>query len=238
MINTFLQTLICTSCQIALVLAHVQAHFRGVHSQAGIHVDVGKLFEACSLFCLVSELPTIGLGPIEEVEGLAVQESLVCSICSALHTVEGKMRRHHSKHHPTLPRPTSWKKVKVQRLNNGAAKSWFQILPQKVYTLAEDERIVEDCRKVVQEMWDMQEDKDKDTDARVVNSWLRSTRWHEYVKPYRTEDLRRLVAAPSPEEFPGLKPAVLELLSLAMEALKQIPELVLERLNTPDPAKT
>jgi hypothetical protein len=220
---------------VSLLQAQVQTHFSGVHADVGIRLDLTKLNDACSSFELAQVLPNTGLGPIEEVQGLRIIGCLLCGSCGALHSVEDQMARHHSQCHPSEPRPRSWEKVSAQRLNNGSAKSYFQIFPRQLFTLSEDEQIIQHYRKLVQEMWD---DNDEETDIRCVNSWLRTTKWHEHVKPYKTEKLRQLVAPLSKEEFPELRPAVLKLLQLAMEAINKLPELVLQRLHTPDPDKT
>jgi len=46
------------------------------------------------------------------------------------------------------------------------------------------------------------------------------------------------VAIPKKDEFPGLKDVVENLFESGLEMIDNCPELVLQRLNTPDPAKT
>jgi len=223
---------------VAVLQAQVAAHIKNIHGGGGIHVDQTKLNQACSAFSLLPEFPTIGLGPIHEVEGLTIAENLVCGICGALSGALDKMQRHHSKNHSSFPRPSEWKTVKVQRLNQGAAKSAFQIIPKNPVVPSKVDQVVQHYRQEVQQIWDSQDREEGEVEDRLLNAWLRSTRWHEHVEPYKTEELRQLVAPLAKEEYPELKAAVFDLLSMSLDVIKKMPELVLQRLNTPDPAKT
>ena len=235
-VNSFVKTLICLPCQVAQTQDQLASHIQSAHQEAHIQLDHTKLAEACSNFDILPELPNIGLGPIEEVQGLKVLNGFVCNICGALSMVEDQMSRHHSKHHSSIPKPAKWQDVKMQRLNHGTSRCYFQIYPQKTFPLAKtDEDIIMHYRQLVQESWDINDDQ---VEARLVNAWLRTTKWHKFVGPYETAELQQLIAPLAKDEYQGLRPAIIELLTTAMDVIKKLPELVLERLNTPDPAKT
>ncbi|EPQ50228.1 hypothetical protein GLOTRDRAFT_134134 [Gloeophyllum trabeum ATCC 11539] len=74
--------------------------------------------------------------------------------------------------------------------------------------------------------------------ARLVSPWLITTKWHEHVAGYHIGTLIQLVATPKKDEFPGLKKLVFNYMSSATGSIKSTAELVLQTLNTPDPAKT
>jgi hypothetical protein len=75
-------------------------------------------------------------------------------------------------------------------------------------------------------------------DARSVSPWLLTTHWHEHVQGYSVEELLKLISLPREEEFPGLRGALLLYLQEAQDLMPQISELVLQRINTSNPAKT
>ena len=62
--------------------------------------------------------------------------------------------------------------------------------------------------------------------------------WHKYVAGHNPMELKVLVAMPKKEEFPGLCDGIKRLFELGMEVMDMCPELVLQRLNMLDPAKT
>jgi hypothetical protein len=78
-------------------------------------------------------------------------------------------------------------------------------------------------------------------DERLVTPWLMTTRWHKYVSSsfWDVESLRRMVAIPKDNDdlIPGLRSAVNRYFQETLDLLESTDELVLQRLNSPDPIK-
>lgn len=81
-------------------------------------------------------------------------------------------------------------------------------------------------------------------DGRLVSPWLLTTRWHEYVAAFDTpaKEIRGRVALPQPdkgdeEDFRTLKDMVEAYFQEAVSLIDSMDELVLQRLNSPDPMK-
>ncbi|KAI6043294.1 hypothetical protein EDC04DRAFT_2510853, partial [Pisolithus marmoratus] len=77
-------------------------------------------------------------------------------------------------------------------------------------------------------------------DGRMVSPWLLTTRWHEQVAGMDIKQLCSLVALPKNDDgdIPGLKDVVEAYYEEAIPLLDRTGELVLQRLNSPDPIKS
>ncbi|KIK80754.1 hypothetical protein PAXRUDRAFT_15616 [Paxillus rubicundulus Ve08.2h10] len=78
-------------------------------------------------------------------------------------------------------------------------------------------------------------------DEHIISPWLCTTRWHEHVGEHDIQMLRRLVKIPGRNDdnacAPGIKGAVKTYFDEALALLPLTGELVLQKLNSPDPAK-
>lgn len=74
------------------------------------------------------------------------------------------------------------------------------------------------------------------SNARSISPWLLSTRWHEHVHGYDTNELLKLISIPK-DDFPGLKALVKRYMEQATDLIKSTAELCLQHLNTADPDK-
>lgn len=79
-------------------------------------------------------------------------------------------------------------------------------------------------------------------DERLISPWLHTTRWHQHTDLFQDKSvLRELVRIPDHEDddldAPGIKKAVQKYFNMALELLPLTDELVLKKLNSPDPAK-
>ncbi|KAI5980650.1 hypothetical protein EDC04DRAFT_2522496, partial [Pisolithus marmoratus] len=77
-------------------------------------------------------------------------------------------------------------------------------------------------------------------DGRMVSPWLLTTRWHEHMAGKDIKKLCSLVALPKNNDgdIPGLRDAVEAYYEEALSLLDRTGELVLQRLNSPDPMKS
>jgi hypothetical protein len=76
-------------------------------------------------------------------------------------------------------------------------------------------------------------------DKRMVSPWLLTTKWHEHVASHDVMTLRRLVGIPKADDptLANLADAVDQYFESALVLLDTTDELILQRLNSPDPSK-
>ncbi|KAG2063025.1 hypothetical protein BDR04DRAFT_953732, partial [Suillus decipiens] len=76
-------------------------------------------------------------------------------------------------------------------------------------------------------------------DNRMVSPWLLSTKWHEHTAGHDPATLRKLVEIPKADDpiMPDLTYAVEQYFESALVILDTTEELILQRLNSPDPLK-
>jgi Protein of unknown function (DUF3505). len=210
---------------------------KNTHKEARMRVDKSELADACKRLNVALTLPKMQTGQIlQEIQGLEVFDGLACTMCAYVCRSMSVMNKHHSQCHPEEVNLQVWKSVKVQQLNRSNKKAFFQILPSDAVEPTEDDVEIE-------RVWKAIRDADKKggesaLNARQVTPWLLTTRWHEHVAGYETGELKALVAHPKRTEFPRLLEAIKHLFEGAICLIDETPELVLQRLNTPDPDKT
>lgn len=236
-VNTRLNVLLCASCQSSVLPDQVQAHFRNNHKDSKTKVDKAAIETSRTALTIMDGLPALDGGPYLEFAGLAVHDGLVCGACPKIYGTVASLKKHYSKKHAQTSVPSEFAPTQCQRLCNGLNRNYFAIIPANVVPTEPTEDIIKDLRELVEVMW-AEDDAALEYDPRQVNPWLRTTKWHEHVKGYKTEDLRALVAQPSKDDFPELKDAVVALLRHSMGTIAKVPELSLQKLNTSDPAKT
>jgi len=199
-----------------------------------------KYENVCTELGIRTEYPTIQeLNGIEALSGLDIYTmSLVCGVeeCSMIFASRSTMRKHYSGKHKGVPLPNIWHIVSAQRLDNGAHKTYFQVIePPYVF------------RPVLNKDWiDVLDTRIDDamklsplynTDPRYVNAFLVKTKWVEHVKGLDPDELRSLVSSPRANEFPLLKETVEWVFEVAMVSIKGTPEIILQRLNAKELVK-
>ncbi|KAI6043205.1 hypothetical protein EDC04DRAFT_2600382 [Pisolithus marmoratus] len=144
------------------------------------------------------------------------------------------------KQHPNMPKPTSWWHCKIQQLGPGPGhvQSFWEVesiqdgsgptLHQSLVDSLLKE--LEPTRQVIQ----------TPLDGRMVSPWLLTTQWHEHMAGKDIKKLCSLVALPKNNDgdIPGLRDAVEAYYEEALSLLDRTGELVLQRLNSPDPMKS
>lgn len=227
--------LICSGCGVAVMPSQVPSHLREQHKTAKLQVDQPKFMDACQSMRIAETFPTLGYGPMEQIEGLTLREGYLCDICFKPYGTENSMREHCRKLHTNIPCPKKWQKVPIQQLDRGSHKSFFRVLPKKAVATHPAELIVQQLRNSLS----AQERRVSGplSDARLISPWLRTCKWHELVKNKDINELIALVKPIGQNEFPGVSAAIHGIFQGTTEALDVLPELFLQRLNNPDPAK-
>ncbi|KAI6009129.1 hypothetical protein EDC04DRAFT_2610721 [Pisolithus marmoratus] len=238
-VNAEFHFLTCQICQAALAPGEVKHHLTKMHgTQSRYNNHQFKL--ATAALNVVTELPSHITGPRPMVHGLKVQDGLACSQCSFISRSGEWLRQHYSKSHPTMPKPSSWRACKVQQLRKGAGDT--QAL-WEVETARDEGRstlrqsLVDSLLKELEPTLQVVQ---TPLDGRMVSPWLLTTRWHEHMAGKDIKQLCSLVALPKNNDgdIPGLRDAVEAYYEEALSLLDKTGELVLQRLNSPDPMKS
>ena len=181
-------------------------------------------------------------GPRPIVHGLALQDALYCEECPTVMTNSKAMRAHHLGQHKDIPTPRTWKKCQAQRLKpqgNGHLRRLWRVIGD-VEVMDEDDDALEillsDLNKELENII-------LPDDHRLISPWLQTTHWHEYLatrgQDMSVKDLQHLISLPQADEtdLGGLHTAVKNYFEEALSILDTMSELVLQRINSPDPVK-
>jgi hypothetical protein len=239
-VDPALKMLCCESCKVALVPRHVDAHIHKTHDCGHIRISQDRLKQACDKLEAALEMPNM-LCPEKPLQyaGLALYDGIGCRHCSYACLSHETMRKHHQRCHPEMRTERHWPQVKVQQLDRQIHSSFFRVLPWNKPELVSDDLYLKNLdHKMDFEGLGDNLATDEEVNARQVSPWLLTTKWHMHVAGYDPGELKALVATPKKDELPGLSNAIKELFQMGKDAMKRCPELVLQRLNTPDPAKT
>ncbi|KIN98245.1 hypothetical protein M404DRAFT_31433 [Pisolithus tinctorius Marx 270] len=189
---------------------------------------------------VTEQLPTGITGPRTIVHGLKVFEAMACSHCNFLSRSTERLRKHHSKDHPMEPRPKHWRACKVQHLkeSSGDLQTFWEVKDDEERQSQPTARqaLVDSLLKELEPTLEVVQ---TPLDGRMVSPWLLTTQWHEQVAGKNVKLLRSWVALPKDNDgdIPGLKLAVQAYYRKALSLLDHTHELVLKRLNSPDPTK-
>jgi len=237
-IQPALHLFLCASCSVALTLSSIHNHISSHHKNLIQNIDDTKLSKLAQEFGILPELPMIS-GPIMEVYGLPLFSN--CTKCPQCGKIYGKdsLYMHYARSHPNIPipNPHSLATCSAQQLDRGAHKSLFcvNVVPKQVATTP-FMTIVEDLRNERDTI--IQKYIPNNVDARAVSPWLLSTGWHAHVARYEMDELIHLVKVPKNENhLDKLPKAILILLEKGHGYLGQTSEIILQKLNSADPAK-
>ncbi|KAG1759873.1 hypothetical protein EV702DRAFT_1208104 [Suillus placidus] len=211
-----LGALCCHICQVALTPDHVSGHIENKHPT--IKLDSKQYSEAVDDMKVPMTLPTSIAGgrDCSAYKGLLVQDGIACDSCSYACGSKATMGNHHRAEHRSIPTPMQWSPCKMQQLNKGAHSRFWRV--------AEVEEMPDDYQKALdrmrKEMAEVTRVEQVPQDKRMVSPWLLTTKWHEHVAGHDIMTLRKLVQIPKADD-PIMPPQ----------------ELILQRLNSPDPSK-
>ncbi|KAI6035743.1 hypothetical protein EDC04DRAFT_2604933 [Pisolithus marmoratus] len=238
-VNAEFHFLTCQICQAALAPGEVKHHLTKMHgTQSRYNNHQFKL--AITALRVATELPSHITGPRPMVHGLKLQDGQACSQCLFISRSGEWLQQHHSKHHPTMPKPSSWRPCKVQQLRKGAGDTqalWEVEIAQDEGRPTLHQSLVDSLLKELEPTLQVVQ---TPLDGRMVSPWLLTTQWHEHMAGKDIKQLCSLVALPKNNDgdIPGLRDAVEAYYEEALSLLDKTGELVLQRLNSPDPMKS
>ncbi|KAF7778931.1 hypothetical protein Agabi119p4_3276 [Agaricus bisporus var. burnettii] len=231
--------LICAACGIALNTEHGLSHVRTFHPVFRPNITKEYYYHAVSGLELERALPDISrMHNKAPLAGLPVyDDGLACPWCQKVFRTTGAMDYHHRVEHPRKIKPTQYEVVYTQQLDHQKHKSYFRVCPPlprltanatKTKWLDEQEAFVAKAITV---------NPHKFNDVREVNDFLRLTKWPEYIQDYSPAVLHQLVQLPTNGTLDWLKKAVEYKFLNDLTLIEETPLLILQRLNTSDPAK-
>lgn len=234
-VNRVICSLICESCGWAISRKNAQGHLDYTHKNSRITIDDGLFDRALHDMEVEDELPhPPDHDVIPELEGLTVYPGVRCIACPKALGSSESMRQHHLDCHPDIPTPNSWATCSMQQFHPRLAQTMFQVIPRFGRGRTLVDKTIEDIRKEMAEVLEVREYARNPT---AISPWLLKTKWHEHIRPYRTDELLALAAMPKETEFPGLISLVHSYFERATDLIDHTDELVLQHLNSPDPLK-
>lgn len=234
-VNTRLNTVVCLGCKVALGRNELAAHIRDQHVDSGLHINWKLVNDILIKLEVLPDLPTLGHGPYHAFQGLATHHVLLCSHCSKTYKTEGSITWHHKTEHNHIPIPRTWTRGLGQQLDRGGHKTYFTIYPPPQNPNKSHQDIITDLRKRQLELDGTVEG--ERLDPRLLSPWLKSTKWLDLIARKDTTVLRSLAAIPQQGEFPNLNKIVAAYYAEIRQYFELLPELVLQRLHSPDPSK-
>jgi hypothetical protein len=235
-VNRALNSLICEPCKVAVTPAHVQGHLDTAHKGCSMKINSEAFADAVEAMEVSENLPQTPTGPdLQEFAGLELHSGLRCRACPAIANGMNAMGVHYSKFHRGLVKPKDFPSVHFQRLNNGVGSSAkFEVRRRKLKAPSPDEVLIATIRTETDKAFAKELDPSH-LNARAVSPWLLSTKWHLHVAGHIPEKLMSLVKPPQQPRLVGL---VRRYFEEAADLIDHTDDLVLQHLNTPDPAKT
>ncbi|KIK17462.1 hypothetical protein PISMIDRAFT_15045 [Pisolithus microcarpus 441] len=243
-VNAEFHFLTCQLCQEGITATAGRAHLVNKHPELLPNFDQGHFQAITSQLQVMTSLPTIA-GPRSKVHGLAEFDALACDHCALVYTTLKSIRKHHATAHREVPAPQHWRSCRAQRMRPegaGTVRQLWEVTSNAI--VGEDSREKALVDKLLTELDQQLKTVQVPTDGRLITPWLLTTRWNEWAKWLNkpTEELRALVSLPRPssaedEHYSTLSDSIRLYFEEAVMLIDTTDELVLQRLNSPDPAK-
>ncbi|KAG6893968.1 hypothetical protein C0992_008005 [Termitomyces sp. T32_za158] len=234
--NKALPALICLACGMVVMPSHIIEHMKNKHSDCGVYLNHELIKQDVQQLAIDDQLPSLDSNPRPAFQGLTVHTAFQCSACLKVYAAKSSITTHHYMEHKTIPIPSSWTMVSAQQLNNSNHRIYFPVIPAPSTPTSHSQMIVNQMQADMETL-DGQPTGHR-LDPRLVSPWLKSNRWLDLIKDKPIDELRASVAPLKKDEFPLLVSAVRRLYFASEDMFDLVPELVLQRLNTPDPVKT
>lgn len=242
-VNAEFHFLICQLCKEGISTSTARAHIANKHPDLLYAFKQDQFDQAVKEMALVFNLPDNISGPRPVIHGLAICDALACNQCPTVLGSVKKMKDHCRHHHQDLPIPKTFRACKAQRMKaEGAGKQrtfWEVTMPESI----QDSPQADMVKKLMKELDKQLEVVQVVTDSRLISPWLLTTRWNEHVANMgeTIEQQRNLVSlsrANMQENCCRHLPQLVECyFQEALQLIDTTDELVLQRLNSPDPIR-
>jgi hypothetical protein len=235
-VNLQWRFLVCRECEVALPPKQVPKHLEKHHGVMPKKADVKimtRLQPVLQEFNVSDDLPTLPHG-IPHVAGLSLWDGVRCNLCDAVSTTTGSLTTHHwhnAHGGGTYQLPAVFSKVHLQRLH---CDRYFSV----VVPTAPEADVSDPMARLLEEVQDQVQIPLLEPSERQVSQWLKHTRWHEALAHVPTSRLVDLAEPCTADAFKLVYQSIHRYYQRANELIPETPDLVLQHLHTPDPAKT
>lgn len=243
-IDPNLQTLCCNICLVALAPSHVKGHLHNKHSGAKFNITFfNQLVEFLELHETLP-LPHTTEHGVVPFKGLKIHDGFQCNLCSHVLGTKKNMHLHYKQAHSDAPLPYNWSPCKMQQYARGGSsrilwRVFDPITKPSHHAPSPDDPLHQVIRQLRNDVSQNISKHHAPQDERIISPWLRITRWHEHVAGHDINLLQKLVQVPDKDNMdpamPGIKRAVEFYFQEALACLKVTDDLILQKLNSPDP---
>lgn len=178
------------------------------------------------------QLPVVPEEVVEPWGGLMVFDGFHCRECSFFSTSVKSHQNHHRQKH-FGPTPKSFPECKIQRLGR---RKWFRVDLSLLSFVGATQVSKDEFYQPIFDYLEADLISHEASDYREVTPWLHRMKWHLHTGPHPTAELMDLVVFPRNDNM--LCNVVDYYFRQATKCLKNTDELILQKLNTDDPAKT
>lgn len=186
--------------------------------------------------------PPVTLTGVPLIPELEQYEGASCPVCGFSCTITGAskdkyMRSHFTSHHPDHKETLSPEPCLMQRYST-QHKTFFKVISPSAPQPARSESAEEMLLAETTQHLNRGSTSTLIHDPRFIAPWLATTRWHVFTHSLLPEDIQQLVEPPSTPTMGTLVNAYKHYVDTAQALMSSTLELVLQRLNTDDAAKT
>lgn len=235
-INTELNLFICLACQTAHHAGNICEHMKRNHSESPWSIHKAGLLKIAEAADISTSYPLIKKSrqPYHVYSGIQVLQSSGCPHCyyAACRKV---VLQHMKQVHPNeggIPEHDILTQVIAQGI---AGDRYIRVkhrtppIPSSVVN-----PMLNDFQKFD---WKAFTDDDDSVNARMVSPWLMRTGWHKHILGKNVKSLCQRVSYPKEDTLSSLHEAVAMYFNKATALIDVTDTLVLQILNSPDPAK-
>lgn len=234
--HTVLQGVLCTHHHILLKSSYIHRHIQDEHARMQYSPTEAKKVIQNQWHVPAAPL-VMQPGFYPQVEGLPILLGYECGDCNHVTASVKTIERHVRTTHNVPFDINAIHYVPIQRFHKHAIP--FPIIPAYPPTSSTIDEIVNNATAQVEAVFETPIG-EFSANNRLVSPWLLATKWPQLVQGRDLEALSNTCQKPVADDTVLQKACVVMqgLMDLAIKSIPQLPELVLQRLNTPDRAKT
>lgn len=235
-INTELNLFICLACQTAHHAGNICEHMKRNHSESPWSIHKAGLLNIGEAANIDTIYPTMKKSrePCYIYSGLQVSESSGCPHC--YYAANPKAVWKHMKEMHSKKGGTPEENILTQVITQGTAGHRY--IRVKYNTQSTQSPVINPLLNNFQNFdWKAFTDSDSSVNARMVSPWLMRTGWHKHILGKSVKSLCQRVSYPVEDIYSGLHEAIAIYFNKATALIDVTDTLVLQILNSPDPAK-
>jgi hypothetical protein len=227
--------LICTTCLAAIQPDRISPHLKQ-HAKSLPAIEHDILRGLFSYFNIRTDMPANQENGIAPIEGISVVKGYICSMCSCVFPNPDQLRSHAKSNHPTgvLEAHAIQNSFPAQRIRTGRNVRYFVVKPKEKAAELNSLDLATEALSDLLKPAAIRDSVSASADIRNVCPWLRYTHWQDLLDGRNIAEVRRSVAYPSEDEFPGIAQAIFAVFLKASEYFNGTSDLILQHINSPD----